>query len=169
MGSLVGTKSFDNALLSFQEMAIIDPEMTCFSNADDNDALLLSLTKDFKGPNNGADNEDEVLLASVPYTEEFSAKRSDKVDDEDDVLLASVPYTEELSAKSSNEVDQALLSSRREPLKKPGAPTIKQPTNDYSTKLWEYPAGYHAHDESTELLWKGHLTKFKLTTFKRFS
>ena len=119
--------------------------MTCLADADDDDNLLHSLTEDFMWPNNGADVEDDVLPASVPYS---------GADDKDDVLLASVPYTEELSAKSSNDVDQVPLSSARKPLRKPGTPTIKQETNDY--------------DESTELLWKGHLTKFQLTTFKRF-
>ena len=84
------------------------------------------------------------------------------------MLLASVPYTEELSAKSSDDVNQVPLSSGRKLLRKPGTPTIKQETNDYSTKPWQCSAGNRVYDESTELLWKGHLTKFQLTTFKRF-
>ena len=85
------------------------------------------------------------------------------------MLVASLPYTEEVSAKSRDGVDQALLSSGCKPLRKPGTPTIKQETNDDClTKLWEYPAGYHASDEITQLLCKGHLTKFQLTTFKKF-
>ena len=113
-----------------------------FRRADDDDNLLLSLTEDFMWPNDGADDEDDVLPASVPHS---------GADYEDDVLLASVPYTEELSAKSSDDGDQVPLSSGRKPLRKPGTPTIKQEINDYSTKLWEYPAGNHAYDESTEL------------------
>lgn len=161
MISSVGPNRGPDSLLrlSFRETANIDAEMTCSADAEDDDKLLLSLTEDFMWPNDGSDDEDDMLLASVPYG---------GADDEDDVLLASVPYTEELSAKSTDGVDQVPLSSGRKPLRKPGTPTIKQETNDYSTKLWEYPAGNHAYDESIELLWKGHLTKFQLTTFKRF-
>ena len=122
--------------------------------ADDEDDVLLASV-----PSGGADDEDDVLLASVPYG---------GADDEDDVFVSSVPYTEELSEKSSEGVDQVPLSSGRKPLRKPGTLTIKQEANNYSTKLWEHPAGNHAYDESIELLWKGHLTKFQLTNFKRF-
>lgn len=45
---------------------------------------------------------------------------------------------------------------------------MKQESNDFSTKLWEYPTGRHPHNESAELLWKGHLTTFQRTSFKRF-
>lgn len=45
---------------------------------------------------------------------------------------------------------------------------MKQESKDFSTKLWEYPTGRLAHNESAELLWKGHLTTFQLTSFKRF-
>ena len=121
-----------------------DEEMTCFSDVHDDIELLLSLTEDF--------NE----------TDDIS-------DDEDDALLASLSYPEELSTKTIDGVDQASLLSRPAPLKKHDIPTIKEETNDVSAKLWEYPPGYRdAHNESTELLWKGHLTKFQLTTFKRF-
>lgn len=161
MISSVGQNRGPDSLLrlSLRETANIDAEMTCSADAEDDDKLLLSLTEDLMWPNDGSDDEDDMLLASVPYG---------GADDEDDVLLASVPYTEELSAKSTDGVDQVPLSSGRKPLRKPGTPTIKQETNDYSTKLWEYPAGNHAYDDSIELLWKGHLTKFQLTTFKRF-
>ena len=45
---------------------------------------------------------------------------------------------------------------------------MKQESNDFSTKLWEYPTGRLPHNESAELLWKGHLTTFQRTSFKRF-
>ena len=129
--------------LSLGETAINDADMTCSPDVDEDDILLLSLTEDFLGSNDVADHED-------------------------DLLLASVPHTEELSERSSDELDQVLLSSESDPQRKADTPTIKEETNDFSTKLWEHPAGYHAFDESTELVWKGHLTKFQLTTFKRF-
>ena len=129
--------------LSFQEKTTTDVEMTYFSEIDNKDALILSVTEDFQGSTEGADEE---------Y----------------DVLLASLPEPEESSAKSSYEVGHESPISRPDHSTNPGIPTVKQQTKDFSTKPWEYQSGRLAHDDNTELIWKGHLMKFQLTAFKRF-
>ena len=129
--------------LSFQEKSTTDVEMTYFSDIDDEDALILSVTEDFQGSTEGGDEEDDALLASLPEPEESFAKSSDEVGHESPI----------------NRPDHST---------NPGISTVKQETKDFSTKLWEYPSGRLAHDENTELIWKGHLTKFQLTAFKRF-
>ena len=120
--------------------------MTSFSKIDNEDAFIVSVTEDF--------------LASTKVG-----------DEEDDALLASLPEPEELSAKSSDKVGHKSQISRPDHLKNHSIPSVllnmKQETKDIS-KLWEYPSGRLAHDDNTELTWKGHLTKFQLTAFKRF-
>ncbi|KAK2571595.1 ATP-dependent helicase SGS1 [Acropora cervicornis] len=129
--------------LSFQEKSTTEEEMTSFSEIDDEDALILSVTEDFQGSTEGGDEEDDALLASLPEPEESSARSSDEVGDESQI-------------------------SRPGHSKNHGFPSVKQETKDISSKLWEYPSRSLAHDENTELIWKGHLTKFQLTGFKRF-
>ena len=133
--------------LSFQEKSTTDVEMdvkmTYFSEIDDKDALILSVTEDFHGSTEGADEECDALLASLPEPEGSSAK-------------------------SSGEVGHESPISRPDHSTNPGIPTVKQETKDFSTKLWEYPSGRLAHDDNTELIWKGHLTKFQQRAFKRF-
>ena len=133
--------------LSFQEKSTTDVEMdvkmTYFSEIDDKDALILSVTEDFHGSTEGADEECDALLASLPEPEGSSAK-------------------------SSGEVGHESPISRPDHSTNPGIPTVKQETKDFSIKLWEYPPGRLAHDDNTELIWKGHLTKFQQRAFKRF-
>ena len=117
--------------------------MTSFSEIDNEDAFIVSVTEDLQGSTKGGDEEDDALLASLPEPEELSAKSSDKVG-----------YKSQIS--------------RPDHLKNHSIPSVKQETKDISTKLWEYPSGSLAHDDNTELTWKGHLTKFQLTAFKRF-
>ena len=114
--------------LSFQEKSITDVEMTYFSEIDEKDALILSVTEDFQVSTEGGDEEDDALLAGLPEPEESSAKSSDEVGQENPI-------------------------SRPDHSTNPGIPTVKQAL---------------PHDENTELIWKGHLTKFQLTAFKRF-
>ena len=127
--------------LSFQEKSTTEGEMTSFSEIDDEDALILSVTEDFQGSTEGGDEEDDALLASLPEPEVSSAKSSDEVGDESQI-------------------------SRPGNSKNHGIPSVKQETKDISTKLWEYPSRSLFHDENTELIWKGHLTKFQLTGFQ---
>lgn len=117
--------------------------MTSFSEIDNEDAFIVSVTEDLQGSTKGGDEEDDALLASLPEPEELSAKSSDKVGHKSQI-------------------------SRPDHLKNHSIPSVKQETKDISTKLWEYPSGRLAHDDNTELTWKGHLTKFQLTAFKRF-
>lgn len=137
--------------LSIQEESIgkeeMDVEMASSSDVDDDDKILLSLTEDYKrSDDSGGDDEDD-----------------------DDALLASLSDPAELPVQSSDVVDEVLLSSPPDPLETPDNPTVKEETNDLSSKLWENPSARHqGYNESTELLWKGHLTTFHLTTFKRF-
>ena len=89
--------------------------MTSFSEIDDEDALILSVTEDFQGSTEGGDEEDDVLLASLPEPEVSSAKSSDEVGDESQI-------------------------SRPGNSKNHGIPSVKQETKDISTNLWEYPS-----------------------------
>ena len=117
--------------------------MTSFSEIDNGDAFIVSVTEDFQASTKVGDEEDDALLTSLPEPEELSAKSSDKVGHKSQI-------------------------SRPDHLKNHSIPSVKQETKDISTKLWEYPSGRLAHDDNTELTWKGHLTKFQLTAFKRF-
>lgn len=111
-------------------------------------------------------NEDDQLLLS--FTEDFNT--SDVNDDEDDALLASLPDSANSPAECSKMANHAGLFTQAEALEGCGAPAckIKKESNNVSSQLWENPSRNHAFNESTELLWKGHLTKFQHTTFKRF-
>ena len=143
ISSSVGPDKGRESLIRLTVQEADDIEKTYFSDGNDDDDLLLSVSEDFDGTFGSVDDEDDYLIASVPEPDESSAKNSHKV------------------------VHESPISSP-DHTKKPDVITVKQESNDFSTKLWEYPTGRLAHNESAELLWKGHLTTFQLTSFKRF-
>ena len=89
-------------------------------------------------------------------------------DGNDDAVIASLPEPEKSSATIYGNVFEESPISNPELTRKAGIPAMKQEISNVPTKLWEYPSARLAINESTHLIWKRHLTKFKLSSFRRF-
>ena len=67
--------------------------MTSFSEIDNEDAFIVSVTEDFLASTKVGDEEDDALLASLPEPEELSAKSSDKVGHKSQISTFQHIYT----------------------------------------------------------------------------
>ena len=119
------------------------------------------------------------MLPKTPSSN-FSVENTllDEDNHEEDELLASLTSSQILVQSESTQQDHALTdnSSQGDLL----CPTITSPRISHNAKfegdsrchtpdgLWQHPLSEDNADEKTELLWKGHLTKFKLSNLKQF-